>query len=394
MTDTLHIAEIISKKIIGKLTSQEQQELDAWLNEQTENKLIYERVCNPRNQLDKLDIYELFNNEKVKTKLEKELFPTKTVQFSYKKALKYAAAIMLPIVIAVGVYIGFNAPSTTNFAELNKVIEPGTKKAVLVLSNGEEVLLDENNSMTMIADGTKRIRNKGEVLDYFSEESTPDVAEIKYNELTTPKGGKYQLQLADGTKVWLNAGTSIRFPVNFTSNSRDVYLTGEAFFEVTKSNKPFVVHTQEMDIAVLGTVFNVSAYIDNQQSIATLVEGKVRVARTEVNREDVNSKVLAPGDQAIMNLNDHTIEVNEVNTSYYTSWINDKIEFNNEDLEVVMKRLSRWYNFEYEFKNENARKFHFTARLSNHEKISNIIEMLELTADVRFEYKHGKVIIH
>lgn len=390
MENTLHIAELISRKIKGEIAPNEQLELDSWINKKPENKAVYERAINTRNQLDKLEIYQLFNKEKVRSKLEDELFPTKKIDFSYKRIMRFAAAILLPVILIGGAYLLLREPVVQNFAALDQIIEPGMQKAVLKLSNGEEVVLDENEFIKIIADGSKNIKNENQLIDYFNSESNMTVEELRYNELKTPNGGQYRLQLADGTKVWLNAGSSLRFPVSFSNKSRDVYLEGEAYFEVTKNSTPFNVYAGEMNVSVLGTMFNVSAYANDQNNKTTLAEGKVKVWTKQA---ESGGKILSPNQQATLDISSSEMEVSQVNASYYTSWVNGKIEFNNEDLEEVMKRLSRWYNFEYEFKNEAAKQYHFTARLSNDEKISSIIEMLELSADVKFEYKNETVII-
>jgi ferric-dicitrate binding protein FerR (iron transport regulator) len=191
----------------------------------------------------------------------------------------------------------------------------------------------------------------------------------------------------------LNAGSSLKFPVSFTDSTRHVFLEGEAYFQVTHNGKPFIVTSGAMDVRVLGTSFNVLAYPDEQQLVTTLVEGSVRIDLVGKERETSSSRILSPDDQAVVSIEDAAIEVSKVNTSQYTSWIDGKLEFYNENLDKVMKRLARWYDFEYEFENSGAKNYHFSARFDNTENISTILEMLELTTDVKFELKENTIVV-
>jgi len=148
-----------------------------------------------------------------------------------------------------------------------------------------------------------------------------------------------------------------------------------------------------MDVRVLGTSFNVLAYPDEQEIVTTLVEGKVKIQFSGEYASASSTSILNPEDQATIKRDEMGIVVSQVNTSQYTSWINGKFEFNNEDLEIVMKRLARWYDFEYEFNNIQAREFHFSARINNTESISTILEMLEMTTDVKFELKENTIVV-
>ncbi len=160
-------------------------------------------------------------------------------------------------------------------------------------------------------------------------------------------------------------------------------LEGEAYFEVSHNGKPFIVSTADMDTRVLGTSFNISAYADDPEFKATLVEGKVMVGQM----------ILAPNEQATYIHSTTEITKTEVNASTYISWMQGKMEFHNEDLEVVMKRLARWYDFKYEFENAGAKDFHFSARLDREESLSTILEMLEMTTDVKFEYRKNTIVV-
>jgi transmembrane sensor len=394
MKDNYHIADLIAKKIRGIIRPGEQQELDHWIKEDPENLLVYNRASDPKRQLNRLEIYSLFNKEKAWAGIEDKLFETKTVRFIPQKILRYAAAIMLPLLIAGGFayrYLNRAAPQT--MAEIDTVFQPGSQKAALILSDGSRIELEEGKALADMQEGGAKISLREKLLSYTFTDQQSSQSELIYNELRTPRGGGYNLKLADGTGVWLNAGSSLKFPVSFTGDTRNVYLEGEAYFEVSHNGKPFIVNSGDMDVRVLGTSFNISAYADEPAFKTTLVEGKVRIELRGEGDSLSNSLVLSPDHQAIFNRSGSQLSDVEVSATQYTSWMQGKLEFHNESLDQVMKRLARWYDFEYEFESPLAKEFHFSARLNNGENISTIIEMLEMTTDVKFELRDQKIVV-
>lgn len=394
MNENFYIANLIVKKIRGEITPEELNKLELWMNENPENRVVFERATDPKSQLDKLGIYNLFRKERVWSALEDELFPSKSIAFNSRRFMRLAAAIIMPILVVGGAaYLFLARPSTTTLADLDNEIKPGSQKAVLILSDGGSVTLEGDQSPTDISEGDVTIKNENNLLSYSFEESGRRRRETVFNELRTPRGGGYNLKLADGTGVWLNAGSSLKFPVTFSDSTREVYLEGEGYFEVTHTGTPFIVNAGNMDVRVLGTSFNISAYTDESTYKTTLVDGKVLVDILGENNSGLMRQELDPGQQAVLDLSSSALTVEEVNTSYFTSWMNGKIEFDNESLEVVMKRLARWYDFEYAFDNPEARAFHFSARFNRDEPVSSIFEMLEMTTDVRFEYRKGTIVV-
>ena len=204
-----------------------------------------------------------------------------------------------------------------------------------------------------------------------------------YNTITVPRGGEYQLILADGTRVWLNAETELKYPVAFTGEVREVMLEGEAYFEVAKNvSRPFVVKAGQLDIKVLGTSFNVKAYPSETQQ-ATLVQGKVEVRAENYFRE------LQPGEQ--LNYSSEGPEIRKVDVKAYTSWKDQRFVFNDDLLEEVIHKIGRWYDVEFILRNPEVREIRFTGNLPKYRELEQVLNKLELTTHIRF-VQDGRVI--
>ena len=394
MDKLFHIADLIVKKKTGKISTSEEKSLNDWIQSSSENEAFYRKISDKKYITNKLQIYQLFNKEKVWQEINRQIPETKIIHFNSRKLLQIAASILIPLMLVSGAaFYYLNILPAKQIANIDLVIQPGQPKAMLVLSDGSIINLQKDTIQTTIKEKLARIAFKENKLSYESEESGSKLKSIAYNKLITPPGGTYSIKLADGTQVWLNANSSLKYPVSFTDSIRQVYLEGEAYFDVTHTGKPFRVNSGELNVNVLGTEFNVSAYTNDNEIKTTLVEGKVFVAYTDTINKASSGEILKPNEQAVLSKADNRLAVQSVNTSYFTSWMAGKLEFDNESLDEVMKRLSRWYNFEYDFKNESAKNYHFSARLDNTENISEILKMLELTADVKFKLKDKTIVI-
>jgi hypothetical protein len=216
---------------------------------------------------------------------------------------------------------------------------------------------------------------------------TPRTADsLVYNTLKIPRGGAYSLQLSDGTKVMLNSDSRLKFPQSFSGDTREVYLEGEGFFQVAKDTaKPFIVHCEEYAVRVLGTTFNISAYRNDEVSMTTLVEGRVNI-------ECGNTVVaLTPGLMATVA--DSKVTTREVNVDSYISWTKDQFSFSEERLEDLLKKISRWYDVEFLFDDDEIRDYKFSGFMPRYESITNLFEILEQSANVSFVRKNDKKVI-
>jgi transmembrane sensor len=314
--------------------------------------------------------------------------------------LAAAAAVLLTLIGAGSYFWLFNKPTgeppTTSKAQVKpKDLPPGRDAAVLTLADGKTIILD-SASGTISQQGSATVINvKGQV-SYAKASGKENQPVVVYNKVTTARGNQYQLILADGSKVWLNSASSLRFPTSFTGNSRDVELDGEGYFEIAKdASKPFHVKTRTQDLEVLGTHFNVNAYSDEDATKTTLLEGKVKVSQSAiVNPESAIGKrqsakdnefavVLKPGEQAVMATHSPFTTHHSPFTIHHSpdldqvmAWKNGWFEFDNTDIKTIMRQISRWYDVDikYETKINNET---YGGRISRSLNLSNILKMLE-----------------
>ncbi|MDP9082083.1 MAG: FecR domain-containing protein [Bacteroidota bacterium] len=264
-------------------------------------------------------------------------------------------------------------------------INAGGQKATLTLANGTKILLDDAKNGTLSNQGsTKVIKTTGK-LAYNANNS--DLIANVFNEVSTPRGGHYQVVLPDGSQVWLNAASSIRFPTAFTGKERKVEITGEAYFEVAKNKTlPFIVKVNSSEVRVFGTHFNVMAYTDEAAVKTTLLEGSVQFSNGS------SSCMLKPGEQSELNRSGQVKVVSGVDVDNVIAWKNNVFEFENADIEVVMRQLSRWYDVDVVY-NKKVND-HFFAEIPTTAKLSEVLRALELTGKVNFDIQGRKIIIN
>ena len=265
----------------------------------------------------------------------------------------------------------------------NEVVVPGSTKATLRLAGGETVDI-RGDSMQITGKGKSHILYAGGKLTYAKKEK---VAELVYNELEVPVAGECSLVLDDGTQVWVNADSRLKYPVQFVGEERKVFLEGEAYFIVAKDSLPFVVSTSRGNIRVLGTTFNVKSYDEEVAMQATLVEGKVLVAQGQKEME------LAPGEQGTVTdagiMAKRAVDVDE-----FVGWRKGIYVFKKQPLEDIMRDLSRWYGVSVFFQNEGLKQVSFTGNLKRYDNINEFLDVLQRTGDVKYRINNNTVIIY
>ena len=384
------IPEIILKKISREATKEELQLLDDWLAQSEQNRVLFRKLLNRKNLTLIEKEYQTIDNDEAWEKIISKIDMQKStpIRQLFGKALKYAAILAIPLVVAsYFLFRNFNLEdSSATFAELEKQLSEFSESS-LITDKGEVVYLQSTSTESIVeVDGTQ-IHRKDSTLLYNKEDRKTE--KIKYNSLVTPRSKVYNLVLADGTKVWLNASSAIKYPVSFTGDIRKVYLTGEAYFEVAHDKtKPFIVSTSEMDVEVLGTSFNVMAYPEDQTVETTLVSGQVKV------ETENNEMILEPGMQAQLDKTTNLLDQGKTSPDLYTSWRFGKYIFEYENLEGVMSKLSRWYDIDVSFANAQKKNLHFSGTLFKYNDINETLHIIELTTNVKFENTENSITVN
>jgi len=305
------------------------------------------------------------------------------------RKIAVAATVMGLLLLSTFLLYNRNTSKETANAEVDKRrfkndVLPGGDKATLTLADGSTVVLDDARNGTLAQQGSSKVIKVDGKLMY--DPANNNSKEIVYNTISTPNGGQYQLELPDGSLVWLNATSSIHFPTSFVGKERRVEVTGEAYFEVAKNrDMPFIVTVNGSEVQVLGTHFNVNAYSDEDNVKTTLLEGSVKfVSGTNIN-------MLRPGQQSQLASNGLIKVVSNVDVDEVVAWKNGMFDFDNAGIETVMRQLSRWYDVEIEYKGKTDDQF--IAEMRRNIKLSDALKALELTGKVKFEIQGKKIIV-
>lgn len=306
------------------------------------------------------------------------------------RAWQSAAAAVL-IIISTSIYYFQGSHEqvlvNTETPRFKNDVAPGNNKAVLTLDDGSKIDLDDAKTGILASESNVDIKKTGDgKLEYTA--SIQDAKIIKYNVLRTPMGGEYQLVLPDGSKVWLNSGSTLRFPTSFVGSERIVELKGEAYFDITKNSKmPFLVRTNNaMDIKVLGTQFNIMAYDDEKNINTTLIEGSVEVLK------GLGKTMLKPGQEAVLNKGSGNIKVSIADLEQAIAWKNGYFIFSNENIESIMRKVSRWYNVDVIYEGNLSNK-DFVGTISRNKNVSELLKMLELTGAVHFSIDGRRITV-
>jgi hypothetical protein len=339
-----------------------------------------------------LNKYKQYNKSKAwKNILTAIDYTNKKRRINVYTFLKYAAAIIIPLLIAYSFFRIDKYHKKTASTELIQ-IKPGCKKAFLRLSDNRTINLTDGIADQVFDDDGTTIRLMNNLLVYedSSYHCTKSGKEV-FNVLNIPKGGEYKLQLSDGTMVWLNSDTEMSFPVHFVDSVRRVFLKGEAFFDVSHNGKPFEVTTNLSKVKVLGTAFNISAYEEDSFASTTLVFGKVEVSKSHLSDNKIKEIILAPGQRALISSNEMIVE--HVNVQDVIAWKEGKFIFNNEPLNIVLLKLSRWYNFRFIFKEEVLKQKQFSGRLDRNTEIEDVLEIIRLSSNIKIQRDNNILIV-
>ena len=374
--------------LLLKVLSDEIPENDSyfqhWLNEDSENRELYTSLKEGG------DNDELFNKDQAFNTISNTLSlnTRRKTPLYQKKWFKYvtsSVAVIALSIIALN-YFTFQENPVPEKVEKN-IFDPGSKKAYLLSMKGEKIDLSESFEVKK-EDGTV-ISNKSEGVISF-EKTKPVKKTIEQQTIYVPKSGEYELVLADGSKVFLNSESQLTFPSYFEGETRRVELTGEAYFEVKKDGRPFIIQTSDLSIEVLGTSFNVNAYQTNPYVNATLVEGSIRIRLPEKQE----SFLLQPDHNFRLDKLSDEVSVQQVNTDIYTAWVKGEFMFRNQTLAEIFGQLERWYNFKIIYENPDIAKMRFTGSAEKVRPLNYLLNQIQAVTDIQYKLEGDKIILY
>ena len=395
LSDKDHYQDLLRSYLQNDCTPQQYKDLFDYLNKNSSNRFIVEQM---RSLFDELSVdSDLTPNPVWSENLrgilsEKAQISTKVVPMHRHWLVRVVAASILFFVLTGAAFYQFYIKKNFRVTEVvakksSDKIFPGADKAKLTLADGSVILLEDALNGTLAKQGLTNIHKvNGQVIYNAANNQSTRSSVISYNTISTPNGGQYQIVLPDGSKVWLNAASSLRFPTAFTGDIRSVELTGQGYFEIEKkSHQPFHVSINQVFIEVLGTHFDIMGYSDEIETRATLAEGSVKVISKK------GTVLLSPSKQAVIKKNDQTVSVSSVDVEKVLAWKNGMIEFDGEELPYIMRQLSRWYDVEVIFSGVPSKGI-YKGGIRRQAPLSKVLEILKV-AGVHFIMDGKKVIV-
>ena len=373
---------LLSKALLGTLSEEEERALQQWRDGSPENEQLYESEMNTEyivqksHEVARVNIVNGYMNVLQKRKRNVRVRRVRRI-------VSIAAGVVLPL-LAVVLWYGTREKIGDVSEQVTSVIRHGGVKAELVLADGTTRILGSEVTDSLLVQQGANIVVQNQGVSYRVDSS---VVEERYNTLRVPRGGEYSITLSDGTIVYLNSESELRYPVNFVGRDRRVYLSGEAYFDVVQDEAhPFIVDMGNSSVRVLGTSFNVRAYADEDEVLTTLVQGTVKFS---AGKESVT---LEPGKQAVLGKSE-SIETREVDTYLYTAWKEGVFAFKKQRLEEIMKVVSRWYDVNIFWENVSQKEVTFTGKMKRYDDFSKIVEILEMTGNTEFVIKENNIFI-
>lgn len=379
------IVRLLQLYLLGDITEEERQELEDWCEEAPRNRKLFEQICQEDLFSKERYVYEKIHDTKAFSVFEKRV--RKVSSRSIGNWWKYAAVLLFPILVVGSWKLMHETEQVSIVASSVAPIQPGCSQAVLVLDDGRKVFLKEEEEGVISEDKEITVTGEKDRLVYTSSEGK-NVDEIRFNELEVPRGGEYKVRLADGTLVYLNSATRMKYPVKFDEKERKVYLSGEAYFEVAKDpERPFFVEMEGVEVRVYGTSFNVNTHQEgNIQTV--LVKGSIGVKVLSSGMESM----IRPGQMAEFKQGNAKVDVKDVNVAVYTDWKDGIFRFENQRLEDILTVLSNWYDVDVFYQTASVKELHFSGYMERYKDVSVILEAITLSTGVTFSIQ-GKTIV-
>lgn len=373
----IEVARLIALHKLGALPEHKEQQLAAWVARNETNRQLFEKLLHTEIPLEK----GMPTTEKSWQIFTRRYLVRQKKYATWRQVSYMAAACCAALLLTTGILHFYSRDKAEH------IMTPRPLNAVqLVLENGNTIAIDRKESIVIEQTAGVSLGINPKEIDYTTAEKKSFQSAPAHHTIIVPKYGEYTVKLADNTVVKLNSGSTLKYPVAFNGNSREVWLSGEAYLEVTgDTSRQFIVHAAGTEIAVLGTTFNVNAYDTEKEVATTLISGKVEVSNK------VTTQVINPGEQAVASRENSQIEVKKVNTRVVTAWIRDMFYFDEEPLSTIMETLARWYEFKVVFENENIGQRRFTLEVSRYGDIDKVLNLIEETRVVKCR-KEGNTI--
>ncbi len=381
-----NIIQLIQLYLVGDLSEEEKVKLEEWVRRDPLHEKLFKEICSEKSVASNFGIYENVNKDLAWEKVVSK----GNIKLGHKSRrlgwYKVVAAVMVPVMVIAGGYFIKEMKQDTLQKDMEMAIKPGKSKAILRMGDNRvfEVTQDQEIQLD-VAEGVAVVNSSSGMV-------YPELVakgKIEYNVLEVPRGGEYTVTLSDGTVVYLNSGSKLRYPVAFGEEHREVFLSGEGYFEVAKDSvRPFSVNVDKLKIRVYGTSFNVNTY--NLEKIQTvLVEGVIGI-------QYVNSDIeytVKPGQLALYDQVKDTMEIRDVDVLPYVAWKDHEFMFEDESLENIMSKLSLWYDVDVFFQTASLKDLHFTGHLGRYEDISRILNAIAEVTRVKFSMKERTIVV-
>lgn len=385
---------LLDHYVLKTITPEEEKELFQLIDQGNHDEQIKEYMSVVWKGMEYSELMTKQQSKKIlKAVFSHEQTKVVSINAASKRKFIWAAASIMLVIACASLFLLVRKHSSTQVMSKSESkqqtndIMPGTSGAILKLDDGSSVVLDNAANGNLVQQGNTLVVKSGAAISYVNGKGESE-KQVQYNTVETPRGRQFQLVLEDGTKVWLNAASSIRFPVAFIGDQRKVEITGEAYFEVAKNKqKPFQVMCNGSMVEVLGTHFNVNAYEDEESMNTTLLEGSVRVEKGK------DQKIIKPGEQAQVHHDGSVRTLTSVNVDEVVAWKNNSFLFDNTDVKKLMRQLSRWYNVDIEFKGQTDEPLTFNGMIPRTVTLSTVLKMLESTGDVKLSIEGKKIIV-
>ena len=380
-----YIEDLIYRVLAGEADEVERKEFEVWLQENNEHRVFFEKIERAWYTGKYAARWRNVEMSAAWKAVEHRHECRRNRRF-WQVGWGVAASVVIVCFIWMMFQIGKDTPVTTIVS--SSVGKPGESKALLVLSSGVKVVLDNRIGDTIQEKGLP-ILNEKNCIDYSCQDHDPQVKNTVYNELIVPTGGEYRLILSDGTIVYMNSESRLKYPVRFVGDERIVELEGEAYFEVVRDEEhPFVVCANQLDIKVLGTCFNVMAYKQDARTEVTLVNGKVDVRSGNI------SEILESSEQFVIDNENRKYQVRSVNVGIYVDWKSGILNFDAMSLEELGDKLRRWYGVKFFFSKESLKQLKFSGAFKKYNDIDYILGLIEATTNVYFKINADVIVVN